>query len=60
MTKFLKLHPGWGFQSNDLEENICFIAQKTDTPPICKTLEKHDSIMLSKARYIATKDILGY
>jgi fructokinase len=34
------------FRSDDLEENIRYISQRTNTPSICVTLGKHGSIML--------------
>lgn len=35
-----------GLKSDDLEENIYFISEKTNTPAICVTLGKHGSILL--------------
>ncbi|MCA6067751.1 carbohydrate kinase [Chryseobacterium sp. RG1] len=37
-----------GFKSDDLEENILFISEKTNTDSICVTLGKHGSILLWK------------
>jgi fructokinase len=44
--EILEIASELGFQSDDLEENIHFIAQKTNTPSICVTLGKYGSIML--------------
>lgn len=44
--EILEIASGLGFNSDDLEENIRFISQKTNTPSICVTLGKHGSIML--------------
>ena len=35
-----------GFQSDNLEENIQFISEKTNTKSICVTLGKHGSLLL--------------
>jgi len=35
-----------GFKSENLEENICFISEKTNTGSVCVTLGKHGSILL--------------
>ncbi|OWK98640.1 carbohydrate kinase [Kaistella haifensis DSM 19056] len=44
--EILEIASGLGFNSDDLEENIHFISQKTQTPSICVTLGKHGSIMI--------------
>lgn len=44
--EILEIASGLGFNSDDLEENIHFISQKTQTPSICVTLGKHGSILL--------------
>lgn len=44
--EILEIAAELGLQSDDLEENIRFISEKTDTPAICVTLGKHGSILL--------------
>ena len=44
--EILEIASELGFNSEDLEENIRFIADKTNTKSICVTLGKHGSILL--------------
>ena len=44
--EILEIAAELGYQSDDLEENIQFISEKTNTPAICVTLGKHGSILL--------------
>ncbi|GAA4160579.1 carbohydrate kinase [Chryseobacterium ginsenosidimutans] len=44
--EILEISAGMGFESEDLESNINFISEKTDTKAICVTLGKHGSILL--------------
>ncbi|KFF02572.1 carbohydrate kinase family protein [Chryseobacterium luteum] len=44
--EILEIATGMGFESEDLESNIKFISEKTNTPAICVTLGKHGSILL--------------
>lgn len=44
--EILEISAGMGFESDDLESNIKFISEKTDTKAICVTLGKHGSILL--------------
>ncbi|WP_307271997.1 carbohydrate kinase [Chryseobacterium sp. W4I1] len=44
--EILEIAAGMGFESEDLESNIKFISEKTNTPAICVTLGKHGSILL--------------
>ncbi|QQQ28308.1 carbohydrate kinase family protein [Chryseobacterium indoltheticum] len=44
--EILEIAAGMGFESDDLESNIKFISEKTNTKAICVTLGKHGSILL--------------
>ncbi|MDF2553544.1 MAG: carbohydrate kinase [Chryseobacterium sp.] len=44
--EILEIAAGMGFESEDLESNIKFISEKTNTKAICVTLGKHGSILL--------------
>lgn len=44
--EILEIAAELGFKSDDLEENIRFISEKTNTGSICVTLGKHGSILL--------------
>lgn len=44
--EILEIAAGMGFESENLEANIKFISEKTNTPAICVTLGKHGSILL--------------
>ena len=44
--EILEIASELGFQSDNLEENIQFISEKTSTKSICVTLGKHGSILL--------------
>ncbi|UFH32270.1 carbohydrate kinase [Chryseobacterium sp. C-71] len=44
--EILEISAGMGFESEDLDSNIKFISEKTDTKAICVTLGKHGSILL--------------
>ncbi|KQT18463.1 carbohydrate kinase [Chryseobacterium sp. Leaf404] len=44
--EIVEIAAGMGFESDDLESNIKFISEKTDTKAICVTLGKHGSILL--------------
>jgi len=44
--EILEIASGMGFESEDLEANIKFISETTNTPAICVTLGKHGSILL--------------
>lgn len=44
--EILEIAAGMGFDSDNLESNIKFISEKTNTPAICVTLGKHGSILL--------------
>lgn len=44
--EILEIAAELGFKSDDLEENIRFISEKTNTDSICVTLGKHGSLLL--------------
>jgi len=44
--EILEIAAGMGFESDDLESNIKFISERTNTKAICVTLGKHGSILL--------------
>jgi fructokinase len=44
--EILEIAAGMGFESEDLESNIKFVSEKTNTLAICVTLGKHGSILL--------------
>jgi len=44
--EILEIASGIGFESMDLESNIKFISEKTNTKAICVTLGKHGSLLL--------------
>lgn len=44
--EILEISAEMGFESDDLESNIKFISEKTNTKAICVTLGKHGSILL--------------
>ncbi|WES98162.1 carbohydrate kinase [Chryseobacterium arthrosphaerae] len=44
--EILEIAAELGFKSDDLEENIRFISEKTNTKSICVTLGKHGSLLL--------------
>lgn len=44
--EILEIAAALGFKSDDLEENIRFISEKTNTGSVCVTLGKHGSILL--------------
>jgi len=44
--EILEIDAELGFKSDDLEENIRFISEKTNTKSICVTLGKHGSLLL--------------
>jgi len=44
--EILEIAAGMGFESEDLESNIKFVSEKTNTKAICVTLGKHGSILL--------------
>ncbi|MFC4163543.1 carbohydrate kinase [Epilithonimonas zeae] len=44
--EILEIASGIGFESTDLESNIKFISEKTNTKAICVTLGKHGSLLL--------------
>lgn len=44
--EILEISAGMGFESEDLESNIKFISEKTNTKAVCVTLGKHGSILL--------------
>ncbi|MCY0976652.1 carbohydrate kinase [Chryseobacterium wangxinyae] len=44
--EILEIAAGMGFESENLEANIKFMSEKTNTPAICVTLGKHGSILL--------------
>ncbi|MCI3936474.1 carbohydrate kinase [Chryseobacterium aahli] len=44
--EILEISAGMGFESDNLESNIKFISEKTNTKVICVTLGKHGSILL--------------
>lgn len=44
--EILEVSAELGGQSDDLEENMFFIAEKTNTPSVCVTLGKHGSLLL--------------
>ncbi|MDV7698704.1 carbohydrate kinase [Chryseobacterium soli] len=44
--EILEIATGKGFESDNLESNIKFISEKTNTKAICVTLGKHGSILL--------------
>ena len=44
--EILEIASALGFSSENLEENIRFISEKTDTHSICVTLGKHGSLLL--------------
>lgn len=44
--EILEITAELGFKSDDLEENIRFISEKTNTKSICVTLGKHGSLLL--------------
>lgn len=49
--EILEIAAGMGFESEDLESNIKFISEKTNTKAICVTLGKHGSILLWDSQF---------
>jgi len=49
--EILEISSELGFKSQDLEENIKFISEKTSTKSICVTRGKHGAIMLWKGEF---------
>ncbi|MFY1047188.1 carbohydrate kinase family protein [Chryseobacterium sp. GP-SGM7] len=48
--EILEIASGLGLKSDNLEENIQFISEKTHTKSICVTLGKHGSLLLWKGK----------